>query len=220
MAGGTLKFMMKVGLISEEMATPRTLTGAARLFLSVVGVGFSYFFIHISFFGPPVAEIFKGTFMMGVMVLSVLLFMGRSKPIRENFIWLDELFALFDIMLLCSLLSVWGYWQFANPVEQWTEFVGSDVLIMGGIGGLIGLAIYLYEALIKKPGNNPALSDYLYILSAVSVTVWWIISAQELTERMGGPVPAPVVFFSGMLVAVGSGMLVDVGSGAAGSEVS
>ena len=76
MAGGTLKFMMKVGLISEEMATPRTLTGAARLFLSVVGVGFSYFFIHISFFGPPVAEIFKGTFMMGVMVLSVLLFLS------------------------------------------------------------------------------------------------------------------------------------------------
>ena len=202
MARGTLKFMMKVGLISEEMATPRTLTGAARLLLSVVAVGFSYFFIHISFFGPPVAEIFKGTFMMGVMVLSVLLFMGRAKPIRENFIWLDEVFALFDITLLCSLLSIWGYWQFANPVEQWIAFAGSDVLIMGVIGGLIGFAIYLYESLIKKPANNPALSDYLYILSAVSVTVWWIMSAQELTERIGGPVPAPVVFFSGMLVAV------------------
>ena len=60
MAGGTLKFMMKAGLISEEMATPRTLTGAGRLFLYVVGVGFSYFFIHISFFWTARCRNFQG----------------------------------------------------------------------------------------------------------------------------------------------------------------
>lgn len=202
MAGGTLSVLMKIGLVAEDMSAPRTLTGPARLLLSVVGVGFSYFFLHISFFGPPVAEVFKGTFMAGVMILSLLLFMGRKKSIREGWVWLDELFAFFDITALCALLAVWGYWHFFNPVELWREFTGPDVLSVALVGAFVGFAIYLYEGLIRKPGNNPSISDYLYLLAAVSVTIWWIISAQALTERIGGPVPAPVVFFSGMLAAV------------------
>lgn len=202
MAGGTLSVLKKIGLVAEEMSQPRTLTGFARVFLSVAGVAFSYFFLHISFFGPPVAEVFKGTFMVGVMVLSLLLFMGRKKSIRDGWVWLDEIFGFFDITAVTALLAVWGYWQFFNPVELWREFAGTDVAIVAIVGGAIGVAIYLYEALVKKPGNNPSISDYLFLLSAISVTIWWISSAQELTERIGGPVPAPVVFFSGMLAAV------------------
>jgi TRAP transporter 4TM/12TM fusion protein len=202
MAGGTLSVFMKIGLVSEEMARPRTLTGPARVLLSVAGVAFSYFFLHISFFGPPVAEVFKGTFMVGVMVLSLLLFKGRTKPIREGWVWLDEIFAFVDITAVTAWLAVWGYWQFFNSVELWRQFTGPDVLVVAVIGGCIGVAIYLYEGLVRKPSNNPSLSDYLFLLSAISVTVWWIMSAQELTARIGGPVPVPVVFFSGMLAAV------------------
>ena len=48
MAGSTLKVMMKIGLISEEMAAPRALMGPTKILLSIVSVMFSYFFIHIS----------------------------------------------------------------------------------------------------------------------------------------------------------------------------
>lgn len=202
MAGGTLSALMKIGLVAEEMSVPRKLTGPARVLLSVVGVAFSYFFLHISFFGPPVAEVFKGTFMVGVMVLSLLLFMGRTKRMNEGWVWLDEIFTFVDITAVTALLAVWGYWQFLNPVELWREFAGFDVVVVALIGGAVGIAIYFYEGLIRKPGNNPSISDYLFLLSAVSVTIWWISSAQELTARIGGPVPAPVVFFSGMLAAV------------------
>ena len=202
MAGGTLRAMMKIGLISEEMAVPRKLSGPAKLLLSLVAVAFSYFFIHISFFGPPVAEVFKGTFMVGVMVLSVLLYTGRSKKLSKNFVWLDEIFSFIDITAVGALLAVWGYWQFFKPVELWRQFAGPDVMGVAIAGAIIGILIYLYEAIVRKAGDNPALSDYLFLLCAVSVTIWWIISAQELTERIGGPVPTPVVFFSGMLAAV------------------
>ncbi|NQV56157.1 MAG: TRAP transporter fused permease subunit [Rhodospirillales bacterium] len=202
MVGGTLSVLMKIGLVGEDMAAPRNLTGVARLLVSVISVAFSYFFIHISIFGPPVAEVFKGTFMVGVMVLSVLLFKGRTKPIRESFVWLDEIFAFIDVTVLCAALAVWAYWQFINPVALWTDFSNSEIYPVAALGMVIGILIYLYEALIRKPGNNPAFSDYLFLLAAVSVTIWWIISAQALTERIGGPIPAPVVFFSGMLAAV------------------
>ena len=202
MATGILRIMMKVGLISEEMAAPRTLTGAAALFLSIASVLFSYFFIHISFFGPPVAEIFKGTFMVGVMVLSVLLFMGRTKPLGKDFVWLNEIFLFIDTIAIGTLFAIWAYWQLFKPVELWRDFAGSDVIVVAIVGALIGFVIYLYEAFFRKPNINPCFSDYLYLLAAISVTIWWIISAQELTERIGGPVPTQVVFFSGMLAAV------------------
>ena len=74
--------------------------------------------------------------------------------------------------------------EFFKPVELWREFTDTDVAIVAIVGALIGVAIYLHEAFIRKPGNNPALSDYIFLFSVVSVTIWWIISAQELTERV------------------------------------
>jgi TRAP transporter 4TM/12TM fusion protein len=202
MAGGTLKVMMKIGLISEEMAAPRTLTGPTKILLSIVSVLFSYFFIHISFFGAPVAEIFKGTFMVGAMVLSILLYMGRTSKVKDGFVWLDEIFSFVDTTAITSLLGVWAYWTFFKPIELWRDFSGEDVAVVAIVGVLVGVIIYLYEAIIRKPSNKPSLSDWLYLIGAVSVTIWWMISAQELTIRIGGPVPAQVVFFSGMLAAV------------------
>ncbi len=202
MAGSTLKVMMKIGLISEEMAAPRALMGPTKILLSIVSVMFSYFFIHISFFGSPVAEIFKGTFMVGAMVLSILLYMGRTSKVKDGFVWLDEIFSFVDTTAITSLLGVWAYWTFFKPIELWRDFSGEDVAIVAVIGALVGVIIYFYEAIIREPSNKPSLSDWLYLIGAVSVTIWWMMSAQELTIRIGGPVPAQVVFFSGMLAAV------------------
>ena len=74
MAGAAISFLTRLGLISEELSVPRKLRGPARVLLSVIAVAFSYFFIHISFFGPPIQEIFKGTYLLGVSVLSILVF--------------------------------------------------------------------------------------------------------------------------------------------------
>ena len=202
MAGGTLKVLMKIGLISEAMAAPRTLIGPTKLLLSIISVMFSYFFIHIAFFGSPVAEIFKGTFMVGAMVLSILLYMGRTTKVKDGFVWLDEIFSFIDTIAITSLIGIWAYWTFFKPIELWRDFSGADVAIVAIIGAMIGVIIYLYEAFVRIPSNKPSLSDWLYLIGAVSVTIWWMISAQELTIRIGGPVPAPVVFFSGMLAAV------------------
>ncbi len=201
MSSGALSFFMKIGLISEAMAPPRNVTGIARIGLSIVAVAFSYFFIHIAFFGPPVTEVFKGTFLLGVIVLSILLYKGRQRSVRHGFVWLDELFAVFDLTALCAMLAVWGYWWFFHPVELWREFVGSEVWLAAGLGAIVGLAIYAFEALGEKTSDNPTLSDVLFLAGSSAAIWWWIDSAVELTERIGGPVPVPVVFFSGILAA-------------------
>ena len=87
-----LASLIKLGLIAESMVKPRELVGAARVVVAIVAVGFSYFFIHISFFGPPISEIFKGTFLLSTAALTVMVYKGRQMPIREGFSWLDEIF--------------------------------------------------------------------------------------------------------------------------------
>ena len=201
MSNGALSFFMKIGLISEALAPPRKVTGIARICLSIVAVAFSYFFIHIAFFGPPVTEVFKGTFLLGVIVLSVLLYKGRRRSVRHGFVWLDELFAVFDVTALCAMLAVWGYWRLFHPVELWREFISPEVWLVAGLGAIVGLAIYAFEALGEKTSDNPTLSDVLFLIGSIAAIWWWIDSAVELTERIGGPVPVPVVFFSGILAA-------------------
>jgi len=193
---------MKIGLISEEVTTPRTITGFARIIVSLVAVAFSYFFIYVSFFGPPVAEVFKGTFLLGVIILSVLMYKNRPKPIRQGFVWLNEIFALVDLVVLCAALALWLYWQLFHPVELWSTFANTTTWTIAGLGAIFGAALYVYEAFGAKPGDKPTLSDVLYLVGAVAAVLWWVASAVDLTERIGGPVPAPVVFFSGILAAV------------------
>jgi TRAP transporter 4TM/12TM fusion protein len=201
MGNSVVSILIRIGLVGEEAKSPRKVVGFARYVLSVVAVGYSYFFIHVSFFGPPVAEVFKGTFLLGVIVLSLLLYKARRGPIRQKFVWLDEIFVLVDLMVLCAALAIWAYWQVVNPAELWRDFATPATWTVAAIGALIGAAIYLYEAFNERTGDRPDISDILFLLGAVPALVWWMSSQVDLMERVGGPVPVPVVFFSAILVA-------------------
>jgi TRAP transporter 4TM/12TM fusion protein len=201
MARGTLAILKKIGIIGDELVPQRKVTGLARVALSIIAVGYSYFFVHVAFFGPPVAEVFRGTFLLGGIILSILLYQSRRRPIREGFVWLDEAFALIDLMALCAALAIWAEWQFFNRVELWRDFASWQTLVVTGLGALAGVALYVYEAVHTRRDSNPTVSDILFLLGAIAAVWWWIDSAAELRERIGGPVPAPVVFFSGMLAA-------------------
>jgi TRAP transporter 4TM/12TM fusion protein len=201
MASGVVSVLMKIGLIGDEVVKPRTVSGLPRLLLSIVAVGYSYFFIHVSFFGPPVAEMFKGTFLLGVIVLSLLLYNTRRKPVREGFVWLDELFALADLMILGAALAVGFYWFLFNPAELWRDFATTAAAIAVALGVLGGAALYAYETFVRRFSDRLAISDVLYLTGSVAALIWWIYSAVDLTERIGGPVPVPVVFFSAILAA-------------------
>jgi TRAP transporter 4TM/12TM fusion protein len=200
MASNPLAVLMKIGLVSDEVIAPRRISGVARIALSIVAVAFSYFFIHVSFFGPPVAEVFKGVFLLGVIILSILMYNSRRKPIREGFVWLDEAFAIVDMMVLGASLTLGLYWL-VNPVELWSAFATPLTWTIAGLGAAAGLAIYGYETFVAKFSDKPTLSDVLYLAGSIAAVWWWIASAVDLTERIGGPVPAPVVFFSGILAA-------------------
>jgi TRAP transporter 4TM/12TM fusion protein len=202
MSTNILSTLMKIGLVSEELTRPRNIAGPAKIILSIIAVAYSYFFIHISYFGPPVSEIFKGTFLLGTAVLSVILFKGRQKPIREGIVWLDELFAFLTVVSMCSLLAIWAYWQFFDSTEQWRHFAGTNVAIAGIIGAIFGIALYWREGTRQVISENPTFSDWLFVIAAIGPIVFWILNNAELSARVGSPVPAPVVFFSGLLAAV------------------
>ncbi len=201
MASGAISVLMRIGLVSEEVVPQRKVSGIASYILSIVAVGFSCFFIYVGFFGSPVSEIFKGTFLLGVIVLSIFLYKSRRKPLREGFVWLDEIFAVVDLMVLCGAIAIWAVWQFIDHVELWRNFSTAHVWYVAAIGSLVGLVIYGYEATRWKESDGPTLSDILFLLCSVAAILWWIDNKPELTERIGGPVPTPVIFFSAMLAA-------------------
>ena len=92
MAITTVSVLTKIGIIADEMTPPRGLAGIVRPVFSVVAVAYAYFFIHISFFGAPVEEVFRGTFVLGVAVMSLLAFKNRQYSLRKQAFWLDEVF--------------------------------------------------------------------------------------------------------------------------------
>jgi len=202
MAATAVSFLTKVGLIAEGLSEPRKLRGPARVLLSVIAVIFSYFFIHISFFGPPIQEIFKGTYLLGVALLSILLFKGRHRPLREGIIWLDELIAFLSIVAMGAFLAIWAYWGLFDHTELWRDFASPKVLIVGIAGAAAGGGLYLWEGTRSQVTERPPISDWLYLLSAVGSIVWWMMSNQVLQARVGSPVPVQVIFFSGLLAAV------------------
>jgi TRAP-type uncharacterized transport system fused permease subunit len=201
MANGALAVLMKVGLVSDEMVQPRGVTGIPRVALSIVAVAFSVFFIYVAFFGSPATQYFKGTFLLGVTVLSLLLYKSRKRPLREGFVWLDEFFALTDLVVLCGAIGIWVDWQFFNHVELWRKFSDDQTWIFAGVGALLGVAVYVYEASRAKISESLTLSDLLFLAGASGAILWWITNLTTLTERIGGPVVAPVICFSGMLTA-------------------
>lgn len=51
MASGTVRVLTSIGILSDEMAPPRDMQGIVKLLFSIIAVAYSYFFLHISFFG-------------------------------------------------------------------------------------------------------------------------------------------------------------------------
>ncbi len=202
MASTAISFLTRLGLISESMAVPRETRGVSRVILSVVAVAFSYFFIHISFFGPPVQEIFKGIYILGVAVLTVLVFKGRQKPVRAGAIWLDEMITFLSIVVMCACLAMWAYWGLVDRTELWRDIDDGRYFMAATIGGLAGIALYAWEATFREIPESPIVSDWLFLVSAIASVVWWMTSNVELQIRVGGPVPVEVVVFSGLLAAV------------------
>ena len=201
MANGALAVLMKVGLVTDEMVLPRKITGLPRVALSIVAVAFSTFFIYVAFFGSPATQYFKGAFLLGVVVLSLLLYKSRKRPLREGFVWLDEFFAVADLTVLCGAIGIWTYWQFFHHVELWRHFSNDQTWIFAGVGALLGIIVYGYEASRAKLTEGLTISDILFLVGGCAAILWWIDNLTSLTERIGGPVETPIIFFSGMLTA-------------------
>lgn len=202
MASGTISTLMKIGIIAEEMAPPRQMTGIVKILFSIIAVAYSYFFIHVAFFGPPVEEVFRGTFFLGVAVMSLLLFKNRLRPIRERAVWLDELFAFANLVMLCGALAVWVHWQIGENEIKWFRYFNNEVLTVGLIGGVVGAAIYLFEGTRKTNRNGYSISDILFFIGIVMAVLWWVDNVQNLRERSGSAVPALLFIYSVMMVSV------------------
>ncbi len=156
MAKGALSLLMKIGLVSDEIVPQRQLSLPFRVLVSVVAVVYSLFFIDVAFFGSPPTEVFKGTFLLGTTVLCLVLYRGRQRPLREGFVWLDEFFALVDLVVLCGAMAIWIDWQFFSHIELWRDFSNDRVWMIAGTGGFVGALIYGYEAVnAKNPTGRP-----------------------------------------------------------------
>ncbi len=202
MASSTLNTLMRIGVISDEMTPPRDLSGIIRILFSVIAVGYSYFFLHISFFGPPVEGVFRGTFFLGVAVMSLLLFKNRQRSYRERPIWLDEFFGLANLFMMGAAFAVLAYWYFGPQTELWRRFESDTTLLIGLAGGLVGAVIYAIEGWKLERRSGFALSDLLFIAGAILAVMWWIVNLDELRANIGSLVPAQLVIFAVMLAAV------------------
>jgi TRAP transporter 4TM/12TM fusion protein len=202
MASSTVNVLMKIGILSDEMTPPRNMTGIVKLLFSVIAVAYSYFFLHISFFGPPVEGIFRGTFFLGVAVMSLLLFKGRQQSFREKIVWLDEFFAVANLFMICGAFAILAHWYFGDQVELWRRYSDTEVQIVGLIGGLVGVAIYVFEGWRLKQRDGFAISDVVFLIGAIVAVLWWIINLDELRTNIGSLVVAPLVIFAVILSSV------------------
>ncbi len=197
-----LPILIKVGLISSEMVKPRALRGFPHVIVSIISVAFSYFFVHISYFGPPRSEIFKGVYILATAALCILVYKSRQRPIRDGFAYLDEFFSFLALVVMCASLILWFYWGVFHRDGLWSEFLGAGTYLLALGGGLFGAFLYRYEATRRRISEIPSLSDWLFIVSAVAPIVWWNMFNIELTTRIGGPVPTSVVIYTALLTAV------------------
>ncbi len=197
-----LPFLMKIGLISDEMVVPRDLRGFSRIVVSIIAVAFSYFFVHISYFGPPRSEIFKGVYILATASLCILVYKGRQRPVREGFAWLDEIFSFFALVVMCAAMLLWVWWGVFSRAELWSDFMSGGTYLLALIGGLTGAGLYWRDATRERVSELPTISDWLFIVSAIAPIIWWNIYNIELTTRIGGPVPTSVVIYTVLLTAV------------------
>ena len=202
MASRTINALLKVGIIAEEMAPPRQMVGIVKIIFSIVAVAYAYFFIHVAFFGPPVEAIFRGTFFLGVALMSLLLFKNRQRPIHDRTVWLDELFALANLFMLCGAIAVWLHWQIGENEVKWFRYFDGEVLLVGTIGGLVGAGIYVFEGLRPRRKDGFSISDILYAVCIVVSVLWWVENVEELRLSSGRAVHVLLFVYSVMMVAV------------------
>ncbi len=198
----TLSVLTKIGIISDEMTPPRGLSAIVRPIFSVVAVAYAYFFIHISFFGPPVEEVFRGTFVLGVSVMSLLAFKNRQHSFRKNAVWLDEMFSIANMAMLGAAIAIWFHWQLGDHPKQWFRYYDDTVRNVGFIGAAAGVAIYFFEGYREKRGDGFTISDVLYLVCVVTAVLWWVENVQDLRIATGRPIPALLFIYSVMLVSV------------------
>jgi len=197
-----LEILIKIGLVAEGVVTPRRLEGPARIVTSLLAVAFSYFFVHVSFFGPPVEEIFKGAFILGTALLCLLYYKGRLTSLRLGFSWLDEFFHLGALATACGLVVLLGFWLFFDPVPMWDQFAGKGALSAFAAGLLGGAALYWREANRDEIPERLALSDWIYLAAVTGSVLWWMSNNVALQSRIGGPVPTPLVIAAGLITCV------------------
>jgi TRAP transporter 4TM/12TM fusion protein len=202
MASSTINSLMKIGIIAEEMAPPRQMAGIVKILFSTVAVAYAYFFIHIAFFGPPVEAVFRGTFFLGVAIMSLLLFKNRQRPIRDRAVWLDELFALANLGMLCAAIAVWLHWQLGDHPAKWFRYFDDNVLLVGAIGALVGVALYLFEGIRPRRNDGFTISDVLYVVCVTASVLWWVENVEDLRESSGRAVHVLLFVYSIMLVSV------------------
>ncbi len=198
----TLSVLTKIGIIADEMTPPRGLSRIVRTFFSVVAVAYAYFFIHISFFGPPVEEVFRGTFVLGVSVMSLLAFKNRQRSFRENAVWLDELFAAVNLMMLGAAIAIWIHYQIGDHPKQWIRYFDDTVLMVGWIGAGLGFLLYLFEGWKTKQSDGFSISDILFLICMILGVIWYVENVQELRIATGRPIPAFLFIYAIMMIAV------------------
>ena len=202
MAITTLSVLTKIGIIADEMTPPRGLAGIVRPAFSVIAVAYAYFFIHISFFGPPVEEVFRGTFILGTGVMSLLAFKNRHYSIRERAIWLDELFGIVNLAMLGAAIAIWIHWQVSDSATRWDQYFDGTVRLVGFIGAAFGVALYFFEGFRKKVGDGFSISDILFIVCIIFSVLWWVSNVQDLRVASGRPIPALLFIYAVMMVSV------------------
>ena len=197
----TNSVLTKIGIIADEMAPPRGMARYVRPFFSVIAVCYSYFFIHISFFGPPVEEVFRGTFVLGVGVMSLLAFKNRQRSYREKAVWLDEMFSIVNLMMLCAAIAIWIHYQLGDHPKRWFRYYDGTVLMVGWTGAALGFLIYLFEGWKLKQGDGFTISDILFLVCTVLGVLWYIDNVQDLRIATGRPIPVLLFIYGVMLVA-------------------
>ncbi|MEP4379625.1 MAG: TRAP transporter fused permease subunit [Alphaproteobacteria bacterium] len=202
MAITTLSVLTKIGIIADEMTPPRGLSGIVRPIFSVVAVVYAYFFIHISFFGPPVEEVFRGTFVLGVAVMSLLAFKNRHRSFRDRTVWLDEMFAIINLAMIAAAIAIWIHWQVTDSPARWINYFDDNVRMIGFIGAAFGIALYVFEGYGEKRSDGFTISDVLYLICMILAVLWWVENVQDLRIATGRPIPALLFIYAIMMVAV------------------
>jgi TRAP transporter 4TM/12TM fusion protein len=146
--------------------------------------------------------VFRGTFVLGVSVMSLLAFKNRQRSFRENAVWLDELFAAVNLMMLGAAIAIWIHYQIGDHPKQWIRYFDDTVLMVGWIGAGLGFLLYLFEGWKTKQSDGFSISDILFLICMILGVIWYVENVQELRIATGRPIPAFLFIYAIMMIAV------------------